>query len=157
MTTVLALSGAVDAGFSGVAILSSQSLVMGVYWLSRFWGSLEQDFNSVERAQEYLVLPQEPPSIIEGHRPPAYWPSNSNKEFPFLQVNNLTIRYAPDLPAVLQDLTFSIKAKEKIGVVGRTGRSAFERRAPSNLINKVLRMRGKARVNRRWPCRCSDS
>lgn len=113
---------------------------MGVYWLSRFWGSLsvlpqqligttwltppyhrEQDFNSVERAQEFLTLPQEPPAIIEGHRPPAYWPSLSNKNAPFLEVKDLSIRYAPELPAVLQGLNFTIKAKEKIGVVGRTG------------------------------------
>jgi ABC-type multidrug transport system fused ATPase/permease subunit len=121
LTTILALSGAVSPGSAGVAILSSQSLVMGVYWISRNWGQLEQDFNSVERAKEYLDLPQEPAAIIPNSRPPAYWPSDSNKEN-FLRVENLSIRYAPELPDVLHDLTFTIKAKERIGVIGRTGR-----------------------------------
>lgn len=120
LTTILSLSGAVSSGSAGVAILSSQSLVMGVYWISRFWGSLEQDFNSVERANEYLNLPKEPPAVIETHRPPAYWPSNSNKTN-FLCVENLSIKYSPELPNVLHDLNFTIRAKERIGVVGRTG------------------------------------
>jgi len=81
----------------------------------------EQDFNSVERAKEYLDLPQEPPSSIPGKKPPAYWPSDSNKEH-FLELRNVCMRYASDLPDVLRDLSFTIRAKEKIGVVGRTGR-----------------------------------
>jgi len=34
---------------------------------------------------------------------------------------NLSIKYAPDLPAVLQDISFSLKAGERIGLLGRTG------------------------------------
>jgi len=36
-------------------------------------------------------------------------------------VENLVIRYAPDLPSVLHGLTFNITPKSKIGVLGRTG------------------------------------
>ena len=38
-----------------------------------------------------------------------------------MQVKDLVIKYAPELPAVLKDLSFSTCACEKIGVVGRTG------------------------------------
>mmetsp|Transcript_6289 Transcript_6289/g.9670 ORF Transcript_6289/g.9670 Transcript_6289/m.9670 type:complete len:85 (-) Transcript_6289:757-1011(-) len=31
------------------------------------------------------------------------------------------MRYRPDLPLVLRGLTFTVKAGEKIGIVGRTG------------------------------------
>jgi ABC-type multidrug transport system fused ATPase/permease subunit len=104
-----------------MAILSSQSFVMGCYWVSRFWGQLEMDFNSVERVQEYLHIPQEPPAIIPSSRPPAYWPS-SNPASPegFLSVRDLEIRYAPDLPTVFSG-SFEIRAGEKIGLIGRTG------------------------------------
>lgn len=36
-------------------------------------------------------------------------------------MKDLVVRYAPDLDPVLKGLTFSVKPREKIGVVGRTG------------------------------------
>jgi ABC-type multidrug transport system fused ATPase/permease subunit len=66
--------------------------------------------------QEYSALEQEPPQIIEGHRPPENWPSDGKVE-----VTGLVIKYAPELPSVLKDLNFVTKPREKIGVVGRTG------------------------------------
>jgi ABC-type multidrug transport system fused ATPase/permease subunit len=84
---------------------------------SRVAAQLELDFNSVERVVEYLDVPQEAPAIIERHRPPAYWPSTSGHVI----VENLTIRYAPDLPPALNRVSFEIKSFEKVGVVGRTG------------------------------------
>lgn len=36
-------------------------------------------------------------------------------------VENLDIQYAPDLLHVLHDIFFSLKAKERIGLLGRTG------------------------------------
>ncbi|WVQ70586.1 hypothetical protein IAR50_000105 [Cryptococcus sp. DSM 104548] len=119
LTTLLALSGAVPAGSAGMAIVSAQSFVSACYWVSRFWGQLEMDFNSVERVQEYLSLPQEPAGVIEGSRPPAYWPSNRDS-CDFISVRNVEIKYAPDLPTVFKG-SFDVKAGEKIGLIGRTG------------------------------------
>lgn len=68
---------------------------------------------------EYLDLPQEPPAIIENNRPPAYWPSSEGENL--IVVENLNIKYAPELPPVLHDVSFSLKAKERIGLLGRTG------------------------------------
>jgi hypothetical protein len=62
---------------------------------------------------EYFGVPQEAAAIIENSRPPAYWPSSNGE----LVVDDLVVRYAPDLPAVLRNLTFTIKPSEKIGVV----------------------------------------
>jgi len=36
-------------------------------------------------------------------------------------VENLVIKYAPDLPAVLRDVSFTLKAGERVGLLGRTG------------------------------------
>lgn len=81
--------------------------------LIRVAAQLELDFNSVERVIEYLDLPQEAPAVMEKCRPPAYWPSSSGN----LVAENLTVKYAPDLPPVLKNLCFTIKPAEKIGVV----------------------------------------
>jgi ABC-type multidrug transport system fused ATPase/permease subunit len=78
--------------------------------------------SSVERVVEYLDLPQEPPGIIESHRPPAYWPSSSNNDA-LVVVEDVSVRYAPELPTVLQGISFSLKAKERVGLLGRTGGS----------------------------------
>ncbi|KAG6908992.1 hypothetical protein DXG01_002481 [Tephrocybe rancida] len=74
---------------------------------------LELDLNSVERVVEYLDLPQEPPAILELNRAPAYWPSSSNNDS-LVVVEDLEIKYAPDLPAVLQDVSFTLKAGEHV-------------------------------------------
>lgn len=69
---------------------------------------------------EYLDLPQEPPAIIETNRPPAYWPSSSSSN-PLISVEDLVIKYAPELPPVLKGVSFQLNAKERIGLLGRTG------------------------------------
>ena len=81
------------------------------------------DFSSVERVVEYLDLPQEPPSVIESSRPPAAWPSNSSEEM--LVVEKLEVKYAPDLPSVLHSVSFSLKPRERVGLLGRTGKKRF--------------------------------
>ncbi|KXN85925.1 ATP-dependent bile acid permease [Leucoagaricus sp. SymC.cos] len=108
------------AGLAGVCITSSMAFTMSVYWACRFWTALELDLNSVERVVEYLELPQEPPAIIESNRVPAYWPSSSNNAS-LISVENLTIKYAPELPAVLHDVSFTLKSGERVGLLGRTG------------------------------------
>jgi len=108
--TLFSLSIYVSAGMAGVCITSAMSFCMSVCWACRHWTGLELDLNSVERLVEYLDLPQEPPSIIESSRPPAYWPSNLNKDN-LLVVEDLCVRYAPELPIVLHSISFKITAK----------------------------------------------
>jgi ABC-type multidrug transport system fused ATPase/permease subunit len=69
--------------------------------------------NAAERIIEYSNLQTE---SLDGASPPAAWPSEGR-----LEVNNLVVGYAPDLPPVLKGLTFSVSRNERIGVVGRTG------------------------------------
>ena len=38
-----------------------------------------------------------------------------------IEVENLSFRYRPDLPFALENVSFSVKAGEKIGIVGRSG------------------------------------
>ncbi|KAF9555963.1 multidrug resistance-associated ABC transporter [Agrocybe pediades] len=120
-TTILSISTLSNgAGLAGLCISSAMAFTSSVYWACRFWTALELDLNSVERVVEYLDLPQEPPAIIESNRVPAYWPSNSNQSS-LITVENLEIKYAPELPAVLHDVSFTLKAGERVGLLGRTG------------------------------------
>ncbi|KAG5653253.1 hypothetical protein H0H81_001510 [Sphagnurus paluster] len=116
--SISTLSG--GAGLAGICITSAMAFTSSVYWACRFWTALELDLNSVERIVEYLDLPQEPPAIIESNRVPAYWPSSSNNDS-LIVVEDLVVKYAPDLPAVLQDVSFTLKAGERVGLLGRTG------------------------------------
>lgn len=93
--------------------------------------------NSVERVQEYLEMPQEPPGINENNRPPLnvsvsqsfcssnYPDINSNYlKWPFeaaISVRDLEVSYAPEDDPVLRGISFDVKPREKIGIVGRTG------------------------------------
>ncbi|KAF8273971.1 multidrug resistance-associated ABC transporter [Lactarius quietus] len=119
VTTLFALSGLVSAGTAGLCITSAMAFTNSIYWACRFWTGLELDLNSVERVVEYLELPQEPPIVIESSRPPAYWPSSESENL--VVVEDLVIKYAPDLPPVLHDVSFTLKARERVGLLGRTG------------------------------------
>jgi ABC-type multidrug transport system fused ATPase/permease subunit len=77
---------------------------------------MEMAMNSVERMEEYTCIEQEPPAIVENNRPDDNWPDQG-----VVEVRNLSIRYSPDSPDVLKNISFSIGAHEKVAVVGRTG------------------------------------
>ena len=81
------------------------------------WSEVETQLTSVERLDQYSSLPQEPALESEpGKKPPSDWPQFGSIEF-----RNVTMRYFDDEEAVLRNLNFKIEAREKIGVVGRTG------------------------------------
>ncbi|KAF8602913.1 P-loop containing nucleoside triphosphate hydrolase protein [Ceratobasidium sp. AG-I] len=122
LSVLIATSGSLmvgaSAGLTGIVIVQAQQYTGSLYWGLRYWTELEQSFNSVERIQEYLELPSEPPTTIESNRPPAAWPSATKGS---LVVKDLVIHYAPELPAILKGVSFETNPSEKIGIVGRTG------------------------------------
>lgn len=115
--TLFALWQGVTDGFAAIVIVQAGIFADASRQLVRVAAQLELDFNSMERVVEYLDVPQEAPAVIEKSRPPAYWPSNSGE----LVVENLVVKYAPKLPAVLHNISFTVTSSEKIGIVGRTG------------------------------------
>lgn len=106
----------IDAGMAGISLFYARSFLENIYWFIRQYTTVEMNLNSVERVQEYLELEQEPSAIVEANRPPAAWPTTAS-----LEVKDLVIRYSPELDPVLQGVSFSTKAHEKVGIVGRTG------------------------------------
>jgi ABC-type bacteriocin/lantibiotic exporter with double-glycine peptidase domain len=70
-------------------------------------------FSVTTKLTHMLALPVEKESTTI---PPASWPSAGG-----LQIRNLVMKYRPDLPAVLKNVSCDIFPGEKIGIVGRTG------------------------------------
>ncbi|KAI9600531.1 hypothetical protein H4Q26_000315 [Puccinia striiformis f. sp. tritici PST-130] len=117
LTTCFALVSGVSEGFAAISVVQAEIFAQATRSLVSVFAQLELDFNAVERITEYLKIPQEAPSIIEGFRPPAYWPSDSSG----LIVEKLVVKYADHLPAALKSISFEIKPREKVGIIGRTG------------------------------------
>ncbi|KAJ2961221.1 hypothetical protein NQZ79_g3555 [Umbelopsis isabellina] len=77
--------------------------------------SMQISFNAVERIEEYTEIDQEAPAITTP-RPPSSWPHEGN-----IEVRNLHARYSDDLDPVLRGISFNVKSRERVGIVGRTG------------------------------------
>ncbi|GAA5861561.1 hypothetical protein JCM8547_008073 [Rhodosporidiobolus lusitaniae] len=111
---LIAAGDKVDAALAGFTLTFSLGISNDLLFLVRRWTQLELAMVGVERVKEFSEIKQEAPEIVEP-RPPAHWPQGA------IEVQNLEIKYAPELPSVLHNLSFSIKAGEKIGIVGATG------------------------------------
>ncbi|SGY80268.1 BQ5605_C008g05343 [Microbotryum silenes-dioicae] len=105
----------IDASLAGFALTFALSIANDMLFLVRRFTSLELSMVSVERIKEYSEVKQEAAEIIEP-RPPAHWPSKGE-----ISVEKLAIRYAPELPDVLHNISFTVAPGEKVGIVGATG------------------------------------
>lgn len=83
--------------------------------MSLIFFEFEARMNAPERIREYRHIEQEAAYEREDSKPSASWPSEGAIKF-----QKLSLSYKPGAP-VLHKLSASIKAKEKIGIVGRTG------------------------------------
>lgn len=108
-----------DTGVSGdkIGLAITQAMILPgmLQWGVRNSAEVSTQMTGVERILEYRDLEPEPepekPRAIE-----ADWPANGGIEF-----QDVIYRYFADAQPVLCGLSFVIKPKEKIGIVGRTG------------------------------------
>ncbi|KAF9610290.1 hypothetical protein IFM89_021851 [Coptis chinensis] len=108
--------GTIDPGIAGLAVTYGLNLNMLQAWVIWNLCNLENRIISVERMLQYTSIPSEPPLVIEAHKPNDDWPSEGE-----IDINDLQVRYAPQMPLVLRGLTCTIPGGMKTGVVGRTG------------------------------------
>lgn len=103
----------IDASLAGFTLGFMLNCANTVIWAIRQYTETELDMNSAERIIEYVRLPVEDQT---GQDVPAAWPSEGR-----LEVSNLVVGYATDLPAVLRGLTFTVERNQRVGIIGRTG------------------------------------
>ncbi|ABN67247.2 metal resistance protein YCF1 [Scheffersomyces stipitis CBS 6054] len=121
LTTVLALttlttSTPMNSSVFGFVMSYAMNTVSVLNAIVRTWAEAETVIVSLERLNEYSELPSEAPMEIADKKPAEGWPEQGTISF-----NNYSVRYRENLDLVLKDINISINAKEKIGVVGRTG------------------------------------
>jgi ABC-type multidrug transport system fused ATPase/permease subunit len=101
----------------GLALSYIIAIQMGFTFAVRQLAEVENDMNSVERLMYYgRELEQEAAYEIASTAPPKEWPQRGEIVF-----QDVKLRYRPGLPLVLDGLSFSVNAAEKVAVVGRTG------------------------------------
>ncbi|KAI4117408.1 MAG: hypothetical protein LQ345_002349 [Seirophora villosa] len=113
LAALIVLLPGIDASLAGFALAFALRYNDAVIWTIRSYASLEMDMNATERIVEYSQVEAEP---LDGDSAPASWPSEGR-----LEVNGLVAGYAPDLPPVLDRVSFTVEKNQRVGIVGRTG------------------------------------
>ena len=113
VAAIIVSTKGIDASLAGFALGFALQYTDAIVFSLRSYTSTELNMNAIERIIEYTQIGTEPQT---GATPPAAWPTSGR-----LDVGNLTASYAPDLPPVLNGLTFSVAPTQRLGIVGRTG------------------------------------
>ncbi|GFF45615.1 ABC transporter C family member 1 [Aspergillus lentulus] len=104
----------ISPSISGLVLSYSLSVVQLIQFTVRQLAELESAMNGTERIHEYTGLEPEGPLDLGMVRPT--WPEQGQITF-----ENVTMRYCPGLPLVLNRLNLAITGGERIGIIGRTG------------------------------------
>jgi len=113
-------SGTVSTSVAAVALVLSLSCGESLAFFMSFLVIVEGTFASVERIKEFTEqLEQEPPwhMAIDDMLETQRWPdAEANLVF-----ERVSVRYMSHMPRALDNLSFCISPREKVGIVGRTG------------------------------------
>ncbi|KAK9869832.1 hypothetical protein WA026_003561 [Henosepilachna vigintioctopunctata] len=117
-------------GNVGLVITQAIGITGMLQWGMRQSTELENQMTSVERVVEYSSIEHERAlDSEESKKPKLSWP-----EYGQIIFKDLSLRYSPDDPPVLKKLNFTVRPKEKVGIVGRTGAGK------SSLINALFQL-----------------
>ncbi|ETV74101.1 hypothetical protein H257_11404 [Aphanomyces astaci] len=126
---VVVMHDAISAGLIALVITYGLSIPANLAGLVNVWARMETALIAPERLYEYIQLTKEG----ERHTPldaaSTSWPTHGQVQF-----DQVSYRYKPTAPLVLQDVSFTVKGGEKVGVVGRTGAGK------SSLMMSLFRM-----------------
>ncbi|NBO37896.1 ATP-binding cassette domain-containing protein [bacterium] len=110
--------GTLGAGVAGFLMSLSIGLDGTMQWLTRSFSMIDSTMVSLERILEYRNLPR------EGFASDSLLTSSSHRETTRgaeLSFVNLSARYREGLPRVLHNVTTTIPAGARVGIIGRTG------------------------------------
>ncbi|PNT73183.1 ABC transporter C family member 3 isoform X2 [Brachypodium distachyon] len=122
-------TGLINPGLAGLAVTYGLNLNIMQVTLVSSMCNLENKIISVERILQYLQISEEPPLSTPENKLTHNWPSEGE-----IQLNNLHVKYAPQLPFILKGLTVTFPGGMKTGIVGRTGSGK------STLIQSLFRI-----------------
>lgn len=103
----------VDAATAGFTITLALQVRMALSTITSQASSINHGLNSIERLLNLTDMPKE---AADGTLIDQPWPSEGK-----IEVQDLTVRYDAALPAVLQQVSFDVKPRQRLGIVGRTG------------------------------------
>ncbi|XP_072341347.1 cystic fibrosis transmembrane conductance regulator isoform X4 [Scyliorhinus torazame] len=133
----------VGEGKVGIILTLAMNITSTLQWAVNSSIDVDSLMRSVSRVFKYIDIPPEGfetknqhnlnnPSnvlVIENKYLTNEWPSGGQ-----MMVNNLTAKYTNDGRPVLQDLSFSVNAGQRVGLLGRTGAGK------STLLSALLRL-----------------
>ncbi|XP_023133562.2 multidrug resistance-associated protein 5 [Amphiprion ocellaris] len=111
------MHGQISPAYAGLAISYAVQLTGLFQFTVRLASETEARFTSVGRIHHDIQsLSQEAPARVRGRAPPVDWPQQGELVF-----RDVEMRYQENLPLVLNKISCTIRPKEKVGIVGRTG------------------------------------
>ncbi|PIO67444.1 ABC transporter, ATP-binding protein [Teladorsagia circumcincta] len=115
---IVVLTGTISPADAGMALAFAVQMSGIFQFAVRTQTELEAKMTSVERVAYYSenIQSEGDWETKKGVDVPKEWPQNGQIDF-----QSVKLRYRPKFPLALNDVTFEIKPKEKIGVIGRTG------------------------------------
>ncbi|XP_054723958.1 ATP-binding cassette sub-family C member 10-like [Uloborus diversus] len=120
--------GGVDAGLVGLALSYALSITSLLNGTVTAFTETEKEIVSVERVMQFIEeIDTESDDYCQ--MPPFAWPSHGVITF-----TAVSLKYRPDCPYALKNVSFETRPCEKIGIVGRTGSGK------SSLIQVLCRM-----------------
>ena len=128
MSLITGLRGVIGTTYVGIALLNVILFGQHLKLVLQYWTMLETHIGAVSRIRNFTSTTDPEDTIQETSVLPPDWPAQGAIEF-----NSVSAGYDSNR-MVLQDLTLSIRAGEKIGICGRTGSGK------SSLILTLFRM-----------------
>ncbi|XP_030838231.1 multidrug resistance-associated protein 4 isoform X2 [Strongylocentrotus purpuratus] len=104
-----------NSSLVGLSLTYSLQLMDDFQWGVIQSAEVENSMTSTERVIEYSQLKPEA-SLEKENEPDADWPKHG-----IITFEDVSVSYSDDGPLVLKNLRCSIRAEEKVGIVGRTG------------------------------------
>ncbi len=124
-------SGQMGAGVAGFLMSLSIGLDGTMQWLTRTFSMIDSTMVSFERILEYRTLPSEDSTRLPALSDNGQAPTSDLKaqeglpqtrpEMQALTFKQLSARYRESLPLVLKNVSATIPAGSRVGIIGRTG------------------------------------
>ncbi|KAK8079856.1 hypothetical protein PG997_007674 [Apiospora hydei] len=125
------LRDTVSIGFTGVSLVQLITFAETAKMLIQWWTSLETSIGAVSRIKQFTEDTQDENLPGENQPVPENWPVRGS-----IEIRGISASYGEGvrLNKALDDVTISVEAGEKVGIVGRTGSGK------SSLLLTVVRM-----------------